>query len=324
MNTDYDILISKYLAGEVSADEIVALENWVQESVENKDKFNQYKNTWHLLQPNTSIEVEAAWKKVASNLFPEVKVIDIHRKRNSFPILKVAAAVLLLVTAGLWLFNPDKNIATKSLVAGNTANIFQLNDGTEVTLNRNSKIEYVKGFNGKERKVSLTGDAFFNVKRNEEKPFIIATQNIEVAVLGTSFYVDSHEENPTIEVTVASGKVSVSTKEEEVILTIGEKGIFNKETGMLIEILNNDPNYLSWKTKQMTFDDVPLGQVIDKINEVYHADIQFENTKLKNCTITAAFNQQSLHEVLEVISKTLDIQAEEQEQKILLKGKGCQ
>ncbi len=323
MNTDYDILVSKYLAGEASADEIVALENWVHESIENKAKFNQYKNTWHLLQPNASIEVEAAWKKVASNLFPEAKVIDIHRKRNSFPMLKIAAAVLLLVMAGLWLFNSDKNIATKSLVAENTANIFQLNDGTEVTLNSHSKIEFIKGFKGKERKVTLNGDAFFKVKRNEQKPFVIETQNIEVAVLGTSFYVNSHTENSTIEVTVASGTVAVRAKEEEVILTKGEKGIFNKKTGELLEVLNDDPNYLSWKTKQMTFDDMPLEQVIDKINEVYHAEVQFENTKLKNCTLTTSFNQQSLHEVLEVIKKTLNLQAAEEGDIILLNGKGC-
>ncbi len=322
MNKDYDILISKYLAREATTEEIEVLEKWVLQSAENKEKFNQYKNTWHLSHSKTKVDVNDEWTKIAQDLFPKTKVININRSRSSFPILKVAAAVLLLAVAGVWFFNSN-DVEIQSLMAENTANIFQLNDGTEVTLNRNSKIEYVKGFKGKERKVSLTGDAFFNVKRNEEKPFIIATQNIEVAVLGTSFYVDSHEENPTIEVTVASGKVSVSTKKDEVILTVGEKGIFNKETGMLIEILNDDPNYLSWKTKQMTFDDMPLGQVIEKINEVYHANIQFENTKLKHCTLTTSFNKQSLHEVLEVIGKTLDIQIGKEGETILLKGNGC-
>ncbi len=322
MNIDYDILISKYLAREATAKEIEMLEKWVLQSVENKTKFNQHKNTWHLSHAKTKVNVNDEWKKLEGALFSKTNIIDINRHKKPFPILKVAAAVLLLVVAGVWFFNSNE-VVTQSLVAENTANIFQLNDGTEVTLNRNSKIEYIKGFKGKERKVSLTGDAFFKVKRNEEKPFIIETQHIEVAVLGTSFYVNSHEESTTIEVTVASGTVAVRAKEEEVILTVGEKGIFNKETGVLLEILNNDPNYLSWKTKEMKFDDVPLGQVIGKINEVYHSDIQFENTKLKYCTLTTSFNQQSLQEVLEVIGKTLDIQIEKEGEAILLKGNGC-
>ena len=166
---------------------------------------------------------------------------------------------------------------------------------------------------------------FFDVQRDESKPFIISTEYASVEVLGTSFNVSAYEEDREIVVVVTTGKVKVTAvkKGDNVTLEKGDRGVVLKNSGTIEGILNQDVNYLSWKTKQITFEDLTLDEAVKLLEKVYQTNIELSNEALGNCTITADFNNQSIEEVLTVISASLGIEYTETQDGFELKGDGC-
>ncbi|MCK5823645.1 MAG: DUF4974 domain-containing protein, partial [Bacteroidales bacterium] len=146
-------------------------------------------------------------------------------------------------------------------------------------------------------------------------------------VLGTSFYVKSQKNSPTIEVIVKTGKVAVRLEDDlknEIILTPDEKGVFTKNDNKLKKIKNTDVNYLSWKTKFLIFENEKLKNVVKKLNETYHKQIIISNPKINNCTITATFNKQSIDAVLTILKETLDLEIKRQKNTIYISGNSCE
>ena len=326
---DYAGLIGKYLAKEAGAEEITALEKWVAESDENKDTFNKYKQSWILSginKKNKQIDVDSEWVTLSSKLFrdriepaPSPKVKELQ---PGIPLIfKIAAAVVVLFTVSFFLYNFFLKPGTVEMMATTTIKTETLSDGTTITLNRNSTFKYPKKFTKDVRKVELTGDAYFEVEHNKNQPFIIESQNIEIEVLGTSFYVDSHEDNSTVEVVVNSGGVALrSDKENQIILKAGDKGIFNKKTGKLFMEKNTDVNYNSWNTKLLVFDDIKLAEVVDKLNEVYDTNIEIINPEIDNYRITVTFDNMTIGAVINILRETLDIVIEKHDNGYFISG----
>ena len=326
---DYAGLIGKYLAKVAGAEEITELEKWVAESDENKDTFNKYKQSWILSginKKNKKIDVESEWVKLSSKLFrnriepaPSPKVKELQ---PGIPLIfKIAAAVVVLFTVSFFLYNFFLKPGTVEMMATTTIKTETLSDGTTITLNRNSTFKYPKKFTKDVRTVELTGDAYFEVEHNKNQPFIIESQNIEIEVLGTSFYVDSHEDNSTVEVVVNSGGVALrSDKENQIILKAGDKGIFNKKTGKLFMEKNTDVNYNSWNTKLLVFDDTKLAEVVDKLNEVYDTNIEIINPEIDNYRITVTFDNMTIEAVINILRETLDIVIEKHDNGYLISG----
>lgn len=326
---DYAGLIGKYLAKEASAEEITALEKWVAESDENKDTFNKYKQSWILSgikKKNKNIDLDAEWTMLSSKLFEQrietVSSPKIRKLQPGLPLFfRIAAAVVVLFAVSFFLYNFFLKPGTVEMMAATTIETETLSDGTTITLNRNSTFKYPKKFTKDVRKVELTGDAYFEVEHNKNQPFIIESQNIEIEVLGTSFYVDSHEDNSTVEVVVNSGGVALrSDKENQIILKAGDKGIFDKKTGQLFREKNTDVNYNSWKTKLLVFDDTKLAEVVDKLNEVYDTNIEIINPEIDNCRITVTFDNMTIEAVINILRETLDIVIEKHDNGYFISG----
>ncbi len=329
---DYAGLIGKYLANEASTEDINMLEKWVREGEKNKDTFNKYKQSWILSgvnRENKKIDVESEWAALSSKLFknriepaPSPKV---RKLQPGIPLFfKIAAAVVVLFATTFFLYNFFLKPGTENMMATNLIETETLSDGTIITLNRNSTLSYPKEFKKGIRKVKLTGDAFFEVDHNKNQPFVIESQNIEIEVLGTSFYVDSHEDNSTVEVVVNSGGVALrSDKENQIILKAGDKGIFDKKTGQLFRAKNTDVNYNSWKTKLLVFDDTKLVEVVDKLNEVYSTNIEIINPEINNCRITVTIDNMTIEAVINILRETLDIVIEKHDNGYFISGEGC-
>ena len=326
---DYSALISKYLANEASESEIKMLEEWVLMDNTNKKLFNDYKQAWivsNINKPNNAIDLNSEWDKIENKLFA-TKTINNQKKENTrrgfYQYNKIAASIIVILSLGYLLSLFVIKSDTKNLVANNSTETATLIDGTIVTLNQNSSLTYFKEIASK-RKVKLEGDAFFNVKRDTLHPFIIETQNTEIEVLGTSFYVNSHNDKPTIEVTVKTGKVAFRiTQDNQIVLVAGEKGIYTKSTGSLQHSVNKDVNFIAWKTKYLKFNDTKLSDVVDKINSVYHSNILINNKELNNCRVTVIFKNQTLETVLNVLEETLDLNFKKDKEQIILIGNGC-
>jgi ferric-dicitrate binding protein FerR (iron transport regulator) len=213
------------------------------------------------------------------------------------------------------------------VVVANTQSVeVLLEDGSQVVLNSESKIRYRKHFSGSERKVRLTGEAWFDVARDTLKPFVIDAGSAFVEVLGTSFNVNAYRENPSVEITVKSGVVALMPKQDQqdqMVLRAGNSGTYNSRSKELILVPASNPNNISWKTKELYFENAALGEVAVLLERVYQVEIEIGNRELAMCPITVTFRKQSLESVLNVLELTLDLEIVQRDGKILLEGEGC-
>jgi len=329
---DYLDLIGKYLAKETSTEEITALEEWVNEDPENKKTFRELKQTWMLSNVeriDEQINLNEEWATLNSTLIDEEEYADYMLSEsanfNYNKFLRMAAIIVIFLTAGYFLFYLVSNPSTEQIVAGNSVVSATLSDGTAITLNHNSILKYPKTFPSNIRIVKLQGDAYFDVAHDLSKPFVIQTKNIQVEVMGTSFYINAKIDQPTVDVVVKTGKVAIiSDNNEKLLLTAGEKGTFEKSNQILTKEVNSDPNFMSWKTGKLVFDNESLINVIDKINQTYHSNITIDNPDIYRCRLTATFEEQPLNIILEVLQETFDLIIEKEDGTILISGNGCE
>lgn len=317
LHRDPESIMATYLAGEASAAEEKWLEEWVSQKEDNKKRFLKSRQAYNLASAGNDLnfDAESAWKKVGDELKEEGgKIVRMGLNRRRF--LQVAAAVAVLVIAAFWYYQNNLNAAyqlnTDSMVL-----VDELPDGSIISLNKNSRIVFKQE---KERQVTLNGDAFFEVKRDELNPFIVQAGEVKVRVLGTSFYVNAQADRDIVEVMVRSGRVAVQHGLDSLVLIAGQSARYHKTNKSLSQSAIEDINYLSWKTKTLVFEDESLAQVVDKINAVYDANLVLQTNSLENCPITVTFKDQELDAVLSIIAETLDLSVQHKDDQILLSG----
>jgi len=326
--TYYELLISNYLSGEASPKEISKLESWLKADPANMLLFEEMHKVWSLQiasQVENTTNLEDEWESMVGQIgITETPISRSINKQTRRSFLRIAAVFLLLIVPSVvyyWFFLPPGN---DLLIAETQMIEATLSDGTEVALNAGSSLKYPKQFEGKERKVVLNGEAYFDVARNEKKAFIIDAEAMKIRVLGTSFYVNTQAENNTMEVVLMEGSVQLEFNHEQMMLEPGDKAIILPMLGEIVKKTNNDPNLLAWKTKTLRFDDTPIHQIIEVLQNVYHKEIVVLDPGINNCRITATFEGQSLEAVLLVLQSTVDITARPKGDLIELSGKGCQ
>jgi ferric-dicitrate binding protein FerR (iron transport regulator) len=275
-------------------------------------------------------DANQAWNKVESQIQSKpsrkasgLKMIWTH------PIFRAAAAVLLaavlLISGYMVAFDPSASGELLEISATNQVlNTFALPDGTVVSLNTNTKLKYPEKFGRKTREVSIEGEAFFEVKPNKNKPFIIHAGSAEIKVLGTSFNVSAYPETKQVEVIVETGKVQVLNKiiqANELILTPGDKGTLIYSSNSLLKTTNQDPNFLAWKTHNLTFKATSLGEVIETLQKIYKVNIHVADPKLNGLLLSAQFNDYPLDFILKVIETTFQIESQHVNGQYILKAK---
>lgn len=341
-NSTYGIeLITRYFSGEATEEELLRLSAWLKESDVNTALFEEYRLTWLALE-KTKIEhvvdAEAEWKKFsfrkAQDQFrkeAEKPVIRLNRERGRssasyLRLFRIAAILIILAVSSAVLYRIFDRPEQKILTAGLDTKESQLPDGTTVTLNAGATLSYPSEFSSTERIVKLNGEAYFNVTHNAEQPFIIEADGVMIEVLGTSFYVNTESGNSNVTVILNSGKVAVYRKDTPNVRTImlpGEKVEMPKTAANSVKTVNDDVNYLAWKTHRLVFSNERLDRIIGKLNTVYRSQIVLDDPKLADCLLTATFDNQSLDAILKVIEATLDIKISKTGSKIVISGKGC-
>jgi ferric-dicitrate binding protein FerR (iron transport regulator) len=208
-----------------------------------------------------------------------------------------------------------------------------LKDGSLVILKPKSSIIYSKDFNIKKREVFLIGQAFFKVKRNVTKPFVVHSGDLNTEVLGTSFWVKSNTRNNQIEVSVTSGKVSVySNKVSDnnnlngVILTRNQKVVFDIVSKTINPTIVDNPLPIltpDFSKGQLIFQATPLQSVLSNVSKHYGVEIILTNPKSNDCLITADLNGLSLFTQLDLICKSVGAIYEKRGTVIFITGDGC-
>lgn len=315
-------LLSRYLSKEASSEEIVQLMNWKDSSPENLALFENYAKIWAQLKntsKNQKVDINFEWELHKSKYLGKKA-----KTRTLTPVLKWVAGVLLIIGFSFtaWLYFSTKAIKTNELVSSEVV----LPDGSIVTLNVFSKINYSRNFGKKNRIVELQGEAFFKVKKNSKLPFIIHAGKAEIKVLGTSFNVKAYKNSKQVEVVVAEGTVKVYPKNKPLnsaIIITGQKAIYNEKTDNIQNFENDNLNFISWKTKSLVFDNNNLDYVVKTLSEVYQVEMVIENKEILNCTLTTTFDNADLSTVLKVLKSTFNIKVRVSGEKIIISGKSC-
>ncbi|TAG17887.1 MAG: DUF4974 domain-containing protein [Cytophagia bacterium] len=321
-----DDLLARYLNGTLSDVETANVVEWLSKSPENAQELARFQLLWAQAAVAREVNIDAAWHKVKSEISkPKAAQIKPLRAVSSPSMwLKIAAALVLAVGMG-WLayqFNASHSTPPQVTVTLKTnQNTLEqiLPDGSKVFLNYHTTLVYELANNQKMRKVALTGEAFFNVKRDESTPFVIQANSTQVRVLGTSFNVRAY--NAEVGVEVESGRVEVAQATHKIQLTKQESAVGNADT--LIKILKLEPNTLSYRTQVFVFEKTTLANVVASLRSGYHADIQISK-QLNNCQLTARFERESLDTALTVIAETLNLKLTRKGRTFVLDGGGCQ
>ncbi len=234
-------IIGKKFAGEISEEESKSLAEWIETSTTNKQVYIQLEELWNHKQDQTNnSQAIAAYDKLINRIkFAEVvqsksRVHRISSQVNQF--VRYAAIIIFMLAFGYlsyYYFNEEstKNEFCVISVPKASKSEIMLPDGSKIWLNNNSKIIYPKKFNGRERKVELIGEAYFEIKKNYKIPFIVRTSDVSIKVLGTKFNVSAYPNDKFIETTLISGKVTVNSNENpeiENVLNPGESLTFDK------------------------------------------------------------------------------------------------
>jgi len=314
-NRNIESQLTNYFAGECTPAERLEIEVLIQSDIDIRNIYNELKQVWDNASPHLADDVynvDSAWVKVNSHINNK-DLVPVSHKRIKRPILRLArfaasvAAVLLLAFTVYQVFF-NNTLTTKSFASGNAvSSALQLADGSKLVLNAGSEVKYPEKFGSHGREVYFWGEAFFEIAPDPARPFVIETGDARIKVLGTSFNVKAYPESGITEVVVNSGTVLFYHVDNnnsilgQIILQKGEKGTYNRATHKLAKFVNDDLNFLSWKTGVLVFNETPLDEVMEVIGDKYGVKFHTDNLKLSQLKLTATFDNESLDSVLEVL-----------------------
>jgi len=301
-NNVYEDLMIRILDGVATEKEKATFEQWLKEKPANQAAYQDFQKIWMAspdakllagLDVNADLAAVKAKSKAAQQPAKTARVI-------ALPMLQKVAAILLpiaVVVTALFLYINQ---------ADSNAPIL-LSDGTKVWLYKTAKLDFPKSFEGENRLVKLTGEAYFDVAKDANKPFIIEAGKATIQVLGTSFNVQSSATET--KVVVNSGKVQLADKinrEKTVELTKGEKGIY--ANAQVVESINTDKNYRSWHTGVFEFDGTVSMEVVVQQLSKYYGQVDLNIAANETCLLDASFEKEELKTVLEVIKNSCGYQ----------------
>ncbi len=334
----YIELAAKYLSGDINSTERRELMEWIAESDANQAFFDEMIHLWSLTgeaEQTFQADTKTAWGKVAARIdnqnfrepsddkSPGAKIRSLSIKRD---FLRIAAVLLPLLAVAAWLLLQPNPPAERLIFSESTTQEIVLPDGSQVTLNANSQLSYFEDF--KERKVRLTGEAFFDVARDTSSPFEIYTGETVTRVLGTSFNVRAYPDEDKVEVMVQTGRVEFREEDDEndrIVLTADQAAVFKKEEKVVEETVSLGTNANAWMKKEIELMDVQLGKALQVINNYFRTNITVENTEMLDCTvqIPKLYNP-DLETTIEYVIWQLNLEEDRTgDQTVLKGGEGC-
>ena len=328
----------------------ISFQNWVRNKID-----SQKWETWITENPQRAKLAEEARLVLLAMKVEEItisnqeiqialqntwkKINDKNKLKSSYWQIKwpryAAASILVICFASIIYFLFQKQTSTssityKELIEQNSDGLIEqtnnsdkpqlinLSDASSVLLQPNSKLSYPKTFTSNERKVFLSGEGFFEIKKDKKKPFYVYANEIVTKVYGTSFRIIAYSNQPNVEVLVRTGKVKVSSnkdiknkKIEEIILLPNQAARFIRKELTLIKIsdITQDMPLLASKSsiEQLSFEfsDTPVAQIFKTIEQGYLVQIIFPELILNQCYLTTSLTDEPLPEKLKIICESL-------------------
>ncbi len=355
--TNHEIwkLIKLYITGSIQPHERMMLERWMEQHPDNRKLVSDITRMWVSTQDNSfNVDVEQAWQTFLRNrkkrtiardskpklrndakpyLYPVIRKIYRKSFDSSWYMLRLAAILLVAVltgvmvyhyTAGIIAEDGNTQLVMEELVTGNGEKArVTFSDGTQVTLNAASSLNFPREFRDSRRVVYLEGEAYFKVAPNSEFPFVVHAQDVDIKVLGTEFNVRSRVQDPGVEVIVRQGKVSVETPgsvlegDRSVILTAGlQTSVKWGQTPMApweVDVKNK----LVWLNGGLHFENTPFESVIRDLERRFNVQIRVQDEELLDLLFTSTFQYAKLDEILSVIAGAMEIEYRQEGSEII-------
>lgn len=272
-------------------------------------------------------ELDAIWENLqesqrSHNLKTGERSINPFRRIKAFPMLRVAAVVVILLLSGIAWFQLTSSATTEYITNYGERRTIQLPDHSTVILNANSKIEIPSEWSDiNDRKVKLTGEAYFMVSHNNNQKFLVETHDgVTVEVLGTEFNVsDRGDKN---QVVLASGKVRlyIEKNQQQLYMNPGDLVEISEAHHEISKRVVNTEFYTSWKDNRIIFDNTSLKEVAWMLEQNYGYPVIFQDQELANLKITASLEKVKLETILTTLSETLEIDILKKENQIIVKN----
>ncbi|WP_316836583.1 FecR family protein [Pedobacter nutrimenti] len=323
-------LLEKYQQGNCSPEEQRLVEQWyemldAEEIPDHPDEFNNLE--------------QKLWDKIKGDI-QEKPPVQKFRKNYVFhflqPAFTIAAAfgAVLLISTAFYFYQdytkPSKQLFSKVkslLIKANSTETdlkIDLEDGSTIFLGPHSNVQYPEHFSAAVREVELTGNAFFQVSKNPSRPFLVYNKNTITRVVGTSFTIRTNASNNETEVTVKTGKVIVTAKEEkrafslrklfqttpEVVLVPNQKTIFLPDAGHFTTTLADNPIPVQVKDQPKNadykFNETPVSEVLSQLETTYGIKIFIQDEALKNNTFTGNLSEQNLYNKIDFLCQSIN------------------
>lgn len=301
--TDINILLIRLFSGEADTDEKKRISDWLDLSAENKKLYSDLREIWLSSGIETNADnydLESAILKFRDQIN---KDLNIQRKQINFDwFLKYAAilALALLLPFSYYMGtrnNSDDSITTISCAYGDKSSIV-LPDNSHVWLNSGSTLTFSSNFkNG--RKVSLEGEAFFDVSKDKNHPFQVKTADVQIEVLGTKFNLKAYPDEKSVSTTLVEGSVNISSKYGSALMKPDQKLVFDKGSKeLVVQTLTDTAPETEWKEGRFVFRNESLAELKPKLERWFDVDIVFGDEQVKNRRFTGVLSRESILEAV--------------------------
>jgi transmembrane sensor len=311
-------ILGKHFRNEITSEEKHQLEEWLH-SDENKNIFAEIENIWKLTGRsdfNVNPDIDKEWARFNSlkENPASLEYLEVKKNVNLHEFKKWGLRIAAILLVGITIYTAFKILkpsAEKELFVSISSNKeikeITLPDGSVITMNKETTIQYPAKFKSGNRKVTLTGEAFFEVTKGNGT-FTVLAGKTRTIVLGTKFNINASADKEFTELYVSEGKVQFSRADtiNNEVFAVGDIGIYNNISGKILREKSADPNKIAWKTGELIFNNCRLDQIQSSVSEYFSQQI-IVDPEIKNLQFTGRFNQPKLDEFLEVIATSLAV-----------------
>jgi transmembrane sensor len=323
---DIEHLLDRYLKGETTAKENELVDEWLAEN----DNIN---TEWQNLdQPTRQQWLNSLFSDIENTISADNAKVVVMQPRTIWWRSVAAVAAILAIFFTLFLEWPaiQNKLHPQQLITltvpSNKKQQISLADGSKVWINASAQLKYPKVFNNKVREVYLSGEAYFDIKHDASKPFIVHTGDVVTTVLGTAFNINADKNSNTIIVTVTRGKVSVIAGKHLLGFVIPNQQItYNTLNNQHTQTTVNADEVIAWQQGDLQFDDITFEEAAKQLRQRFNVNVSFTNEKVKNCRFSGtALKGKNIDQVLKVICAFNNASYTHlPDGSILIDGKGC-
>lgn len=325
-------IIAYYLEHDVSKRNRERVLERISDAKDDKDVNESLSSLWAQSDSASMDEGEI------SAAYERLRITNGEKKKSKYLKLftwqRIAAVIIplvMLVVFGKLYVQMSDELKASQVVAmlqehtvSDECKTIALADGTQVRLNQSSVLLYPEKFSGKERKVFLTGEAFFDIKHDGKHPFHVSTPYFDITDLGTSFSVSSYATDVEVSTTLKTGKIELKIVGEDKVYSMkpNDQLVYNVKTKAVdLRQVTDEDDGLNWRNKQISLDDVTLAEAARIMGDVYGVKFVFRSSRHRNTKITVHFNRgESLKKALAIVGNLVPgLEYELKKDKVIIK-----